>query len=132
MINKEIFKLASNDSNVGLKNIYSHKTSLKNSLCGDKITLELMINNSKISSMRYETEACIYCEASASLLSNKIKKLDIKDIKNDFLILKNTSKKGVPKIPKNLSFFKKLFYSDNYSRLNCLILPLDAVLKALK
>ena len=81
--------------------------------------------------MRYETEACIYCEASASLLSKKIKNLYLKDIKKDFLILKNFNKKDF-KIPRNLSVFKKLFSSDNLSRIKCLILPFNAVLKALK
>ncbi len=81
--------------------------------------------------MRYETEACIYCEASASLLSRKIKNLYLKDIKKDFLILKNSNKKDF-KIPSNLSVFKKLFSSDNLSRIKCLILPFNAVLKALK
>ena len=59
MINKEIIKLASNTSNFGLKNKYSHKVSLKNNVCGDKITLEIIINRDKISSMNYETESCI-------------------------------------------------------------------------
>jgi len=68
MINKEIIRIASNTTNVGLKNKYSHKISIKNSFCGDKITLELVANDKKISSMKYETESCIYCEASASLL----------------------------------------------------------------
>ena len=63
MISKEIIKLASNTSNVGLKNKYSHKASLKNSICGDKITLELITDKKKISSMKYETISCIYCEA---------------------------------------------------------------------
>ena len=73
MISKEIIRIASNTSNVGLNDQYSHKISLKNKLCGDKITLELLIKNTKVRSIRYETEACIYCEASASLLSKKIK-----------------------------------------------------------
>ena len=47
MINKEIIKLASNTSNVGLNNKYSHKISLKNSTCGDKITLELIADKKK-------------------------------------------------------------------------------------
>ena len=131
MISKNIIRLASNSNNFGLKNNYSHKTSLKNSLCGDKITLELTVKNKKVISMRYETEACIYCEASASLLSKKIKNLYLKDIKKDFLILKNFNKKDF-KIPRNLSVFKKLFSSDNLSRIKCLILPFNAVLKALK
>ena len=85
MINKDIIRLASNTSNVGLKNKYSHKISLKNSTCGDKITLELIVDKKKINSMKYETISCVYCEASASLLSKKIKNVKLKDIKNDFI-----------------------------------------------
>ena len=40
MITKEIINIASNTSNVGLNNNYSHKISLKNKLCGDKITVD--------------------------------------------------------------------------------------------
>ena len=132
MINKDIIRLASYTSNVGLKNKYSHKISLKNSICGDKITLELIADKEKISSMKYETESCIYCEASASLLSRKIKNVKLKDIKNDFIILKKISLKKKVKIPKRLSDFKKLLSSDNFNRLKCIFLPIDAVLKALK
>ena len=132
MISKEIIKIASNTSNVGLNNQYSHKISLKNKLCGDKITLELIVSKQKIISMKYETESCIYCEASASLLSKKIKKLNILTIKNDFINLKKILKNSELKIPKKFADFKKLFNSDNFNRYNCLFLPFDAVIKALK
>ena len=59
MINEKIIKLTSNTSNVGLRNKYSHKVSLKNSICGDKITLEIIASGKKINSMKYETES--YC-----------------------------------------------------------------------
>ena len=132
MINDEIFKLASNTSNVGLKNKYSHKASLKNVFCGDKIVLEIVANKKKINSMNYETESCIYCEASASLLSRKIKKLYIEDIKNDFAELKRISKHKNIRLPKKYSDFKRLLNSDNFSRFKCIFLPFDAVIKALK
>ena len=132
MINKDIIKLASNTSNVGLKNKYSHKISLKNSTCGDKITLELIADKKKISSMKYETISCVYCEASASLLSRKIKNVKLKDIKNDLITLKKISLKKNIKIPKRLSDFKKLLNSDNLIIFKCIFLPIDAVLKALK
>ena len=132
MISKEIIKLASNTSNVGLKNKYSHKISLKNSTCGDKITLELVIDKEKICSMKYETVSCIYCEASASLLSRKIKNIKLIDIKNDFITLKKVSLKKNVKIPKKLSDFKKLLNRDNFNRFKCIFLPIDAVIKALK
>jgi len=132
MINQEIIKLASNTSNSGLENVYSHKVSLKNTLCGDKITLEILSDGKKINSMKYETVSCIYCEASASLLSQKIKRLKIKDIKNDFKILKNISKQKRIRIPKKYSEFGKLLNSDNLNRFKCIFLPFDAVIKALK
>ncbi len=132
MINKDIIKLASNTLNVGLQNKYSHKISLKNSTCGDKITLELIADKKKISSMKYETVSCIYCEASASLLSRKIKNAKLKDIKNDFETLKKILKKKNGKIPKRLSGFDELLSSDNFNRFKCIFLPIDAVIKALK
>ena len=132
MINKDVIKLASNTSNVGLENKFSHKISLKNSTCGDKITLELIANKKKISSMKYETVSCVYCEASASLLSRKIKNIKLKDIKNDFETLKKISINKNGKIPKRLSGFNKLLNSDNFNRFKCIFLPIDAVIKALK
>ncbi len=132
MISKEILKIASNTSNVGLNNKYSHKISLKNKLCGDKITLELIVLKKKILSMKYETESCIYCEASASLLSKKIKNLNIQTMKDDFINLKKILRKRNLKIPKKFADFNKLFNSDNFNRFNCVFLPFDAVIKALK
>ena len=132
MISEEIIKIASNTTNVGLKKKYSHKISLKNSICGDKITLGIIAGKKKITSMNYETESCVYCEASASLLSRKIKNFNIKDFKNDFASLKKISNKRNVKFPKKYIEFKKLLNSDNFNRYKCIFLPIDAVLKALK
>ena len=82
--------------------------------------------------MKYETVSCIYCEASASLLSRKIKNVKLKDIQNDFETLKKISLNKNVIIPRRLSDFKKLLNSDNFSRFKCIFLPFDAVLKALK
>ena len=132
MITNEIIKIASNTANVGLTNKYTFKSVKKNSICGDLIKIELISTNSKINSMKYETESCVYCEASASLLAKKIKKFNIKDIKNDFALLKKISKQKNIKIPQKYSDFKQLLNSDNLSRLKCIFLPFDAVIKALK
>ena len=132
MITNEIIKIASNTTNVGLTNKYTFKSVKKNSTCGDLIKIELISANSKINSMKYETESCVYCEASASLLSKKIKKFNIKTIKNEFRNFKNISKDKEFKIPKKFSDFNKLLNSDNFNRYNCIFLPFDAVIKALK
>ena len=133
MITNEIIKIASNTTNVGLTNKYTFKSVKKNPMCGDLIKIELISANSKINSMKYETESCVYCEASASLLAKKIKTMPINMIKKEL----NLIKKSV-KINKNFNFHKKfeefkfLINKKNYKRIDCLLLPIEAVLKALK
>ena len=105
---------------------------MRNTLCGDKITLEIISNGKIINSMKYETTACIYCDASASLLSQKIKNKSVKNLINDFNTLKKVSKERKIKIPNKYSEFRKLLNSDNFSRFKCIFLPFDAVIKALK
>ena len=132
MINPKIIKIASNTQYEGLKNIYTHKSSAKNKLCGDKISLELIANKTKINSIRYKTESCILCEASASLLANKMKHYSIKNIKKDINRLKETIVNKDYKIPLKFKEFKYLVDKNNLNRVSCVILPLEALLKAFK
>ena len=133
MISNEIIKFASNTSNVGLTNKYTFRSTKKNSMCGDLIKVELIQKNYKINSMKYETESCVLCEASASLLSKNIKNLPIKTIKEESNKLKKKTFKDLKFIfPKKFKEFKFLINKDNLNRLNCIYLPIDAVLKALK
>ena len=133
MISNEIIKIASNTSYVGLKNDYTYKSSKKNLMCGDLIKLELVVNKSKINSMRYESESCIYCNASASLIAKHIRGLSINRVKKDLNKLRSFSMDLKSfQIPIKFKKFKSLFKKTNSNRLNCIFLPLDAVLKALK
>ena len=133
MITSEIIKIASNTSNVGLTNKYTFKSTKKNSMCGDLIKIELILNSSKIISMKYETESCIYCEASASLLAKKIKNLTVSVIKKELNKIKDSFSKDKDFIfSKKFMNFKSLINKNNKKRLNCILLPIDAVLKALK
>ena len=133
MITSEIIKIASNTSNVGLTNKYTFKSIKKNSMCGDVIKIELVAKNSKISSMKYETEACVYCEASASLLAKQIKTLPIKIIKKELNYLKNGLTNNIKyNFSKKFNSFRSLIDKKNFKRINCILLPIEAVLKALK
>ena len=133
MITNEIIKFASNTSNIGLTNKYTFKSVKKNSMCGDLIKIELIAKGSKINSMKYETESCIFCEASASLLSKKIKNLQIKIIKEELNELKKICLDDLNyKFSQKFKEFKFLINKNNINRLSCIYLPIDAVLKALK
>ena len=132
MIDTKIIKIASNTKYVGLKNHFTHKSSLKNSLCGDFIKVEFIASKSKIKSMRYETESCILCEASASLLANKIKNFQLKDLKKDLLSIKKIKKNKNLNISLKFKELKQLLNNKTLKRINCVILPIEALFKAFK
>ena len=132
MITKEIIKIASDTRNIGLTNKYNFKSSLKSLMCGDKIKLELTIKNLKIYSMKYEIESCVYCEASASLLAKKIKNLNVNSVTKVLNRVKRVIDSNKSTLPVNFKDFKILINKKNISRIKCINLPFDAVLKALK
>ena len=132
MITKEIIKIASESKNIGLTNKYNFKSNLKNVMCGDRIKLEIMIKNLKINSIKYETEACIYCEASASLLAKKVKNLNVNSVIKDLNVIKEIIYNSKFTLPTNFKDFKVLINKKNINKKKCINLPFDAVLKALR
>ena len=132
MINDKIIKIASKTQNAGLKNVFTHKSFVKNSSCGDIIKVEFVVDNLKIKSMRYETESCVLCEASASLFSSKIKNYYVKDLKKDIDNIKKMKKNKKIIIPSKFKEFKILLNNKTLSRFNCVILPMEALFKAFR
>ena len=132
MIDLNILKIASDTKYYGLKNIYSHQTRVKNKICGDLIKIELQVKKNKIDLMRYETESCIFCQASASILAKKIKSFPINQLMKDVDLMRNIIEGKERILPKKYKDFRKILNKKYKSRLNCIILPFDALKKALK
>ena len=131
MINPEIIKIASDTSNYGIKERSNHIATSKNKICGDKITIGIQTLNNKIEKMSYETESCIFCQASASLLSKIIKKSNIENLRTDIdqIIMFHKNKKIILK--KKYKPFRKLFQKKYKERFNCIILPFNGLSKAI-
>ena len=128
MINNRLLKIASNTKFYGLKNNYTYKSNLKNSTCGDKISIEITLKKNTIHELRYETESCIFCQASASTLANIAKNTNFGDLKTNLRKYLNLSKKA-PKKFNNLTYLLKEKYM---SRKDCILLPFKAFYKAIK
>ena len=128
MIDKRLLKIASNTKFYGLKNNYTYKTNLKNSICGDKISIEITLKKNIIKELRYETEACIFCQASASTLAELAKDNNFRDLKKDLNKYISFNKK-VPQKFKNLAY---LFRKEYMNRKDCIQLPFRAFNKAFK
>ena len=65
-------------------------------------------NGIKIKDVRYETDSCIFCQASASILSEVVKSIPIKDLRNEILKFYDSFNKDKFILPKKYSLFKSL------------------------
>jgi len=125
----EILNIASDtDNNKDIKN-HTHFSKLKNSLCGDEIQIKLIIKDDKIVDFGYQGNSCIYCQASASLLS-KISINNKKSKLNEICDVANLYFNGNLKtFEKKLLFFGTLFTKKNLSKKNCILLPFQTLKK---
>ena len=127
-----ILEIASNTENNKVLDNFTHKSKNKNPICGDEMEISLVVKNDKVIDMGYQCKSCVYCQASVSLLSQKIKNKNLLEIKRFITSCENIFDNTKIVIEKNWKDFIELFDKKNISRKECLLLPLRTVLKALK
>ena len=127
-----ILEIASHTENNKVLKNYTHKSKHKNPLCGDEMEISLIIKNDIVKDMGYQCKSCVYCQASVSLLSRKVKEKKINDIEN--FISKGEKLFGNVKtsLEKHWKDFKEILNEKNIARKECLLLPLKTISKALK
>ena len=131
-MNLRILEIASHtDNNKIIKN-HTHKSKNKNPLCGDEMEISLIVENDVIKDMGYQCKSCVYCQASVSLLSRKIKDKKIDDIKTLVSEGDKLFDNVKVKLEKHWYDFKEILDKKNLSRKECLLLPIKTLAKALK
>jgi len=128
----EILQIAADTKNNKKIINFTHKSKFKSQLCGDEIEISLIIKDQKILDMGYQCKSCIYCQASASLLSKLSINKPLKKIKELSDFVNNFFKCTNVKFSKEWKAFEKLFDKKNISRKDCILLPFKTVTKALK
>jgi nitrogen fixation NifU-like protein len=94
--------------------------------------ISLVVKNDTIKDMGYQCKSCVYCQASVSLLSRKIKNKSIEEIE-DFVANGEKLFDDVKvTLEKHWKEFKIILDKKNLARKECLLLPLRTILKALK
>ena len=127
-----ILEIASNTENNKIINNFTHQSKNNNPICGDVMEISLVVKNDTIIDMGYQCKSCIYCQASVSLLSQKIKNKKLDEIRKFITSCENMFEDTKIVLEKNWKDFLELFNKKNISRKECLLLPLRTVLKALK
>ena len=127
-----ILEIASNTENNKVLDNFTHKFKNKNPICGDEMEISLVVKNDTVIDMGYQCKSCVYCQASVSLLSQKIKNKNVNEIKSFINSCENIFENTKTILEKNWDEFLELFNKKNITRKECLLLPLRTVLKALK
>ncbi len=94
---------------------FTKKATVYNSLCGDKVTIEILFDGDKVKDIGFSGNGCIISQAMASQLTEKAKHLT----KNQLRKLDTTY------------IMKLLGINLGPNRLKCALLSLDALKKSL-
>jgi nitrogen fixation NifU-like protein len=127
-----ILEIASHTENNKIIEDFTHKSKHKNPLCGDEMEISLIVKNNVIKDMGYQCKSCVYCQASVSLLSRKIKNQKIEEITSFITNSEKLFDDVKINIAKHWKDFMEILDKKNLARKECLLLPFKTILKALK
>ena len=124
-----ILKLASDTKNNKYIGNCTHSTKFKSQICGDEIEIFLIIKDNMIKDFTYQSQSCIYCNASANIASKNFKRKSKSKIKNFLKLLEQFNDKENILFPNEWKDFKKIFNKKNFARRDCITLPIKALKK---
>ncbi len=127
-----ILEIAAHTENNKIVENYTHKSKHKNPLCGDEMEISLIVKKNVVKDMGYQCKSCVYCQASVSLLSRKIKEKKVEDIIKFIKVSEQLFEDTKVSMEKHWKDFKEILDKKNLSRKECLLLPLRTIAKALK
>jgi NifU-like protein involved in Fe-S cluster formation len=128
---KELLRLAADAHGAGRHVGASATGHAHNPVCGDKVVVDLVLENGRVTEIRQEAKACVLTQASASILGKNLKGASRSDIEalQDAVSAMLASRGPVPGTPFEDygAFDAALAYP---SRHTCVLLPIEAVLAA--
>jgi nitrogen fixation protein NifU and related proteins len=125
---REVLRLAADAVGAGHLAAPDVRASVHNLACGDRVTVEMTLSGGRVTALAHETQACVLTQASAALLAARALGQDraalvgLADQVQAFL-------KGGP-APDGYGVFEGV--GEHAGRHTCVLLPLEAALKALE
>ena len=128
-MNLKILKIASYTKDNRILKKPTHSLKNRSSICGDEIEIRVIIKNGIVRDIAYQCKSCVYCQASISLLSRKIKNQKIDKIEKFILLSENIFENTKTSLESHWKDFKELFDKKNIPRKECILLPFKTLKK---
>ena len=116
MYKEHILELYKSQSNFGILENATHKYTSYNSVCGDEITVNLLVKEGVVKDVKFGGSGCVISIVASSLLTNKIKSMKVSEVKK----IRPEEVLELLKVKLNLA------------RIKCALLGFEAVKGALK
>jgi NifU-like protein involved in Fe-S cluster formation len=130
---KDLLRLAANAGGAGRLNPFDAEGVAHNPTCGDKVSVTLRLDeHGRVTAMAHETSACVLAQASSSILGAQLAGADWRNVQELRAAVETMLHDG-PAPPAPFADYAALTGAALYrNRHTCVLLPIDAVLSALK
>jgi NifU-like protein involved in Fe-S cluster formation len=127
---KELLRLAADAAGAGRLDNPGGSATAHNPACGDKVTVDVRLEDGRIASLVHQTHACVLTQASAAILGAHAKGLDRADLERlTAKVAAMLSGSPVPGAPfQDYAVFEGV--AEHKGRHKCVLLPLEAALAA--
>lgn len=126
---REILRLAADAKGAGRLAMADASGSAHNPACGDRVTVELKLENGRIAALAHQTQACVLTQASAALLADMAAGQDRDDLARLATGIRGMLAGG-PAPASGYAAFDGV--AAHPGRHVCVMLPVEAALKALE
>ncbi len=125
---KNLMRLAANATGAGTIEGADAEGTLDNPTCGDRITIQVKLEDGRITELAHENRSCMLCQASASMLADHAVGLTLEEVDTIREKIRGLFEQGSEEtdLPwEELQYFAPV--KDHRSRHICVLLPFNAL-----
>lgn len=127
-----ILELARDTSTEGRLDTPSASATVNNPLCGDRVTIDVIVENMALTTVGHKVRGCALCRASASLIGIHAPGHDaaqLTEVADAITAMLKSSGPAPDGVWQALAAFRPVI--DHKSRHDCVLLPFQALVEAL-
>ena len=126
-----LLRLAADATGAGRLGVPCATATAFNPACGDKVTIDVAVDDGRITAMAHETRACVLTQASAAILGAEIAGLSRDEVSILFKTVSAMLAGSKPPLAPFDVFSVFDGVTEHRNRHRCVLLPIEALLAAL-
>ena len=130
LYSKDVLRLAAEARGAGRLDHPDGSFSEHNPTCADRTTVDLQVEDGRISAMAHDTKACVLAQASASILGATLHGCTLADLKTLRGQIAGMLKGEAPPAEPFEQYGILIEVAQFASRHRCVLLPVDAAIRA--